>query len=93
MARSVKVAAILLFVLSGIFFASATMTVLRGRGVPEDPNQFLPYAVGAYLVPMVTLIIGVSLWNRASAAEKKAKEVIDAELVEKPGQNPFADRQ
>jgi uncharacterized membrane protein len=49
---------------SAAMYSIAAMTLMSGKGAPEDPNQFLPYAAGTLLIPTVLLIGGVWLWGK-----------------------------
>lgn len=45
-------------------YSIAAMLLMSGKGRPDDPNQFLPYAAGTLLIPTVLLIVGVWLWGK-----------------------------
>jgi len=61
-----KIAAIICGVIAALGFVSATSTVfLGGANRPADETEFISYAIGAYLFPVMFLIASVWLLQRS----------------------------
>jgi len=65
-----RILAWVFIVLSALGFVSAANIVLRGPNRPEAPENFVGYAVGAFLLPLLMLIAGVALMDRAAKKDK-----------------------
>lgn len=74
-----KIGAIVCFVLAVLGTISALRTILvGGPNRPEGMESLVGYAVGAMLVPMTFLILGLYLWNRAKRVKGPSDSTTDS---------------
>jgi hypothetical protein len=58
--------AIVCFVIAALAGVVAVQSVMFGANRPEDTG-IVGYAVGAFLLPIVLLIVGLILWGKSGA--------------------------
>ena len=82
MGEDMKIAAIVFFILAGLGTLSAINTVVvDGPNRPDEFENLVGYAVGAFLVPLAFLIIGLVLWNKARDGGR------DSAAIPEPGES------
>ena len=60
-----RVAAIVCFIIAILVGLIAMQNVMGGANRPGELEHTVGYAVGAFLVPIAMLIVGVVLWRRS----------------------------
>jgi hypothetical protein len=60
-----RVAAIVCFIIAILVGLVALQNVMGGPNRPGEIEHTVGYAVGAFLVPLAVLIVGVILWRRS----------------------------
>ena len=62
-----KTAAIVLFILAGLttLVAINNVFITGGANRPDGAENMVSYAVGAFMLPMILLIVGLVLLNKA----------------------------
>ena len=58
--------AVVALVLSALFFGVAANALLSSPNRPKRLSNFVGYAVGVLVVPVVLLILGANLWQSAT---------------------------
>lgn len=61
-----RTGAIVCFVFSVISTLTGARNVLAGANRPERGDLFVSYVVGSFLLPVVFLIVGLILWQKAA---------------------------
>ena len=59
-----RIAAIVFFVLTGLGTMSAITTVMKGPPPNAPPGYYPGMIVGAFMVPLILLGIGLVLWKK-----------------------------
>jgi len=59
-----RIAAIVFFVLTGLGTLSAINTVVKGPPPNAPQGYFAGMVVGAFMVPLILLVVGLTLWKK-----------------------------
>ena len=60
-----RIGAILCFALAGLSAVAGVNNIIGGANRPEGVENLVGYAVGSFLLPIVSLIVGIVLWGKS----------------------------